>query len=360
MSHYRKNILSILLTSNCNLGCAYCITGGRDFVENLEIDLESAKAGIDHFFDTTTSRWIRFYSIGEPTMAFEKMVSLTDYARSKAGSALTIELQCNGTFAFSAAVRDWVLSNVDLVYISFDGLPEVHDKYRRTKDGHPTAESILNNIRYLNENNRFVAVRATITADLLNRQIEMIDFLSKLGIQYIFSKNVLPSVDARVHVREVSLMDYAKTYVEAFKYADSKRVFYGNCYMSGFDEKSLYYCRSGIPAPHLTPDGFVSSCDRAFWGKTAMQDLLYGQFDREKGITVIDESKVEKIRSRNLENLRKCRECEIGPYCCGSCVGTAYQNTGNFLGIMDEYCEAIIYMYHELKWHRGLFPCFHP
>jgi len=360
MSHYRKNILSILLTSKCNLGCSYCITGGRDFAEDLEVGLEFAKAGIDYFFNTTTSRWIRFYAIGEPTMAFDKMVELTDYARSKAGEALTVELQCNGTFAFSNIVREWVSENVDLVYISFDGLPDVHNKYRRTRDGKPTAEPILDNIRYLLDKNRFVAVRATVTVDLLHRQKEMIDFLDELGIKYIFSKNVLPSVDARVHVRQIDLMDYAKTYIEAFKYADSKRIFYGNCYMTGFDEKCLYYCRSGLPAPHLTPDGFVSSCDRAFWGNTPMQDLLYGKYERTNKEITIDEKRVQKIRSRNLENLVKCRNCEVGPYCCGSCVGTAYQQTGDFFGIVDEYCEAIRYMYREMAWNKGLFPCFHP
>ena len=361
MSHYRKNILSILLTSECNLRCTYCILAANQYTDKLEIDLEFAKAGIDYFFSMTTSRWIRFYAIGEPTMAFDKMAEITEYAREKAGPALTIELQNNGTFAFSHDVREWVSRNVDLAYISFDGLPDVHNKYRRTRDGHrPTADRILENIRYLLDRDRFVAVRATVTSDLLYRQKEMIDFLGGMGVRYIFSKNVLPSVDTRIRVKEIDLMEYARTYVEAFKYAEAKGIYYGSCYTSGFDEKSICYCRQAIPAPHLTPDGFVSSCDRACSGTTPMPDLLYGSFDPERKEIAIDEDKVTKIRARNLYNLAPCRECEVGPYCCGSCTGTAYQKTGDIYGIVEEYCDAIRYMYREMAWNRGFFPCFHP
>ncbi len=360
MSHYRKNILSILLTSECNLACTYCITGGRQYEEHLEISLEFAKAGIDHFFETTASRWIRFYAIGEPTTAFEKMAKITEYAHSKAGNALTVELQCNGTFAFSQDVLEWVKRNVDIVYVSFDGLPDVHDKYRKTKGKKPTASLILDNIRYLLQHNRFIAVRATVTEDLLYRQKEMIDFLGDMGIRYVFSKNVLPSVNPKIQVQEVDLMEYAKTYIEAFRHAERKGIFYGNCYTCGFDEKCIYYCRQAIPAPHLTPDGFISSCDRAFSGTTPLQDLLYGRYDAENSRILISQEKVEKVRSRHLYSLATCNNCEVGPYCSGSCVGTAYQKTGDFYGIVDDYCAAIKYMYHEMGWSRGMFPCYHP
>lgn len=360
MSHYRKNILSILLTSQCNLACSYCILGAGNYQQKVEIGLEFAKAGIDSFFEATTSRWIRFYAIGEPTMAFGKMVEITEYARDKAGSALTVEIQNNGTCAFSPEVREWVSRNVDLNYISFDGLPDIHDKYRQTPNGHGTASRILDNIRYLLDRGRFVAVRATVTADLLHRQKEMIDFLGGMGVRFIFSKNVLPSVDARIRVKEIDLMEYAKTYVEAFRYADARGIYYGNCYMSDFDEKGICYCRQAIPAPHLTPDGFVSSCDRACSGDTALSGLIYGRFDPDQKEILLDEDKIRGIRARNLYNLASCRECEVGPYCCGSCTGTAYQKTGDMYGIVEEYCEAIRYMYREMSWKRGLFPCFHP
>jgi radical SAM protein with 4Fe4S-binding SPASM domain len=359
MSHYRKNILSVLLTTECNLDCAYCILGARHR-DKVEIGTDFARAGVDYFFDTTTSRWIRFYATGEPTMAFEKMVGITEYAREKAGSALTVELQTNGTFAFRPEVRRWASKNVDLTYISFDGLPEIQDKYRRTRGGRATASRVLENIRYLLDRSRFVAIRATVTSDLLHRQKEMIDFLGEMGVRYIFSKNVLPSVEARIVVPESDLMEYARTYVEAFKYARSKDIYYGNCYMCGFDEKSICYCRQAIPAPHLTPDGYVSSCDRACSGETSMPGLLYGKFDPESREILIDEEKVARIRARNLYNLEQCRDCEVGPYCCGSCTGTAYQKTGDLYGIVGEYCDAIRYMHREIGWNSGFFPCFHP
>ena len=101
MSHFQKNILSILLTTECNLACTYCITTSNRF-EPFEIDINFAKAGVDYFLANSQSRWIRFYAIGKPTVAFEKMVEITEYARSKVGPALVVEVQTNGTFNAAA------------------------------------------------------------------------------------------------------------------------------------------------------------------------------------------------------------------------------------------------------------------
>lgn len=360
MSHFRKNILSILLTTECNLACRYCITGSSQQENQIEIDLDFAKSGIDYFFNTTSSRWIRFYSVGEPTLAFTKMHQITEYARQKCGSALTVELQHNGTCAYSNEVRDWIKSNVDWNFISFDGLPEIHDQYRKTKDGDNTSEQIIENIIYFLKFSKNIGIRCTITEDLIYRQKEIIDYWNDLGLKYIFSKNVIPSLDKRISNKEIDFMKFAKEFVIAHKYAKTKDIFYGSGYICGFDEKAISYCRQAIPAPHLTPDGFVSSCDRACLGTTSLPELLYGEFNKKTKNIEIDGKSVKRIQNRNIYNLIPCQDCEIAPYCAGNCTGTAYQKTGNMMGIVKEYCEPIKYMYRELNWENGFFPCFHP
>jgi radical SAM protein with 4Fe4S-binding SPASM domain len=357
MSHLRKHILSILLTSRCNLSCQYCITSSRQF-QALEINADFARAGIDHFFQTTPSRWIRFYSIGEPTTAFGKMIELTEYARCIAGPALTVEVQTNGLF--DDDVLEWFADQVDFTYVSFDGLPDVHDHYRRTPTGDLVSELVLQRIRQLKARQRFVSVRATITQHNLYRQVEMIDFLMSLGIDCAFSKPVLTPLGQSSTVPEVPIMEYAREYLAAFRYADERGFFYGSGLMTGFDEKSTHYCRAHIPAAHLTPDGYVSSCDRAFWGGTPLQDLIYGKWNPITRSIDLDQDRIAAIRARSLANLPECRACPVGPYCCGNCVGTAYQKTGRMLDIVPEYCAAIKYLYQEMQWKRGLFPYFHP
>lgn len=360
MSHFRKNIISILLNNECNLSCKYCITGSANQEKKIEIDLSFAKAGIDYFFETNNSRWIRFYSVGEPTLSFIKMQQITNYARKKAGNALTIELQHNGTCANSDYVRDWIKDNVDWNYISFDGLPEIHDLYRLTRNGNSSSQNILENITFFIRQGKNIAIRATITDELIHKQTEMIDFWHENGLKFIFSKNVIPSLDKNIPVNEIDFMEYAKEFVIAHKYAKSKGMFYGSGYICGFDEKSIAYCRQAIPSPHLTPDGYISCCDRACSGNTPLQKLLYGGYNEKTKSIYFNEEKIDQIRTRNIYNLPICKDCEIGPYCVGSCTGTAYQKTGDMMGIVEDYCEAIKFMYNEINWKDGLFPCFHP
>jgi len=67
------------------------------------------------------------------------------YAKSKAGSTLTIELQTNGVF--SKTDREWLLNNVNIMWGSFDGDPSVHDAQRHFPDRSPTSQFIENNVK---------------------------------------------------------------------------------------------------------------------------------------------------------------------------------------------------------------------
>jgi sulfatase maturation enzyme AslB (radical SAM superfamily) len=107
----------------------YCYNSKeRAKLQEKSLPLEIATAGIDEYFADNKSRHIRFYGPGEPTQEFELMRQITDYARQKGGDAVTTELQTNG--AFSPKVREWILENLNIVWVSFDGMPDIQNKQR--------------------------------------------------------------------------------------------------------------------------------------------------------------------------------------------------------------------------------------
>ena len=85
MGHVRKQVISLFLTTKCNLRCTYCYAYKGDPVDlkDQALDFNFAKRGIDDFFRDFPSRHIRFYGGGEPTLEFELMKKITDYAREK-------------------------------------------------------------------------------------------------------------------------------------------------------------------------------------------------------------------------------------------------------------------------------------
>lgn len=364
MAHFRKNLISILLTNKCNLNCVYCLTGDIKLGEKITIDFDFAKKGIDDFFDKTGSYKMRFYATGEPTTEFELMKKIKEYAQTKAGDSLFVELQTNGYF--SKKIRNWIAKNINAIWISLDAPPDVHDIQRIMPTGDSSRQQIEKNVKYLLANsNVTVGARPTITDKNIYRQVEMVNYYADLGIKYVWTHHQFTTIGKREAIQhqpvaKISLLDYAKNYVVAKKIADELGIFYGSFLAVNFDEKCKVACRSCLPCPHLTPDGYVSACDMAFHGNTPLQDLIYGKWNKDQKEIIYFPDKIAKIQSRNIANLKMCQKCEVAENCAGGCLGEAYFETGDMFGIRPDHCKAVKYLAKHLPLNKKFYPCLHP
>lgn len=357
MGHYNKCQLTIMTTTQCNMHCAYCLTNLRETGNIRRIDETFARVVIKDYLSSCEIPWIRFYGAGEATLEIDMMKRLIDYADDISSAPVCYELQTNGFF--SADIADYIGRKFGAVYISMDGSPDINDQLRLAKDGGLTSEIVVRNIERLNKMT-ILGVRATITGLNVNRQREMIDYFSTLGIKFIFSKPVLPGVNSNENLEyAVSLMEYAENYVDAYRYAKDKGIFYGNIYIVNFDRKTDIFCRACHPYPHATPDNCVSCCDRAFLGDTGLNELIYGSFDVVSNTVTYDYDKIQKICNRKTQNMPKCAQCSVKEFCGGACLGTAYQRNGDFYIPYDEECAVIRYLYEQIG-NEVLFLHYHP
>jgi radical SAM protein with 4Fe4S-binding SPASM domain len=366
MAHVRKQMISILLTTKCNMNCVYCITSSN-FLQAPEgnIDLDFAQKGIDDYFRMTPYPYVRFVALGEPTENFSALQELHAYATERSNGKAQFELQTNGIFSEDKA--EWIAEHIQTVWLSFDGLPDVHDRLKRTLNDKPTSAIILRNLAILRQKT-FAGFRATITCLNVDRQCEMIEFAAKHSVPAMFTKVMLPPANPAVNhsfhavARDlhVSIMDYAKQFVKAWAFSQTTDVFYGNGYINNSDEMCVYACRACLPCPHLTPDGFVSACDRATRGNTPLQEFIYGVWDQKKGEIIYDKKKIGELQKRSVENIPDCQDCKFKYGCAGSCLGTSAQLTGTMFKVDHEYCDAIRYMCEHVKRdpRQGLFPYF--
>jgi uncharacterized protein len=364
MAHCRKECISFFMTTMCNLACSYCYT--RDCVEEEQsIDLRFAKQGIRDFFATSTSRHVRFQGAGEPTLEFQKIRTVREFASKLAGSDLKAEIQTNGVFP--ARVARWLANNMDVIWVSCDGPPDIQDKLRPPISGNKTSGIVERNIAILlGEGARpTVGIRSTVTPVNLYRQAEMIEYFSSLGITAVFSDPVFPPVETngtqikRMAVSKGFMTDYARGFLRARRRAEELGVFYGSILTVNFDERTEYFCRACLPCPHLTTDGYVSCCDMAFLGHT-LPELMYGRFDPDTGRIVYDQKKIAAIRSRKASSLVECQGCEVLYHCAGACLGEGVNETGLLLGVKKDYCEAIRFLAKHMPLNAGLYPYLHP
>ena len=329
------------------------------------------RAGIDWYFKQNESRHIRFYGPGEPTQAFELMTNITDYAKSSrnGGDKVTVEIQTNGVFG--SEVRQWLLNNANIIWISFDGTPDIQDYNRPLNPAYytrffsnRTSDIIEENVNWLISNtssqNLMVGARATITNDNIYKQKEMVDYFERIGIKNIWTDPVFYSVDdkpvnedPRKRSKLQFDMDaYIDNYVSAYKYAKSKGMFYGSFLAVNFDGESCYHCRSCSPlsAPHLTPDGYISACDMTVLGKDAfhMAPFIVGKWDDNLKVFEIFQDKIEALCNRKSTNMKHCKKCPVKLHCGGYCLGEVQNETGDYYSRIPEKCRAIIRLYNEV------------
>ena len=365
MPHFNKKMISFFLTTKCNLCCRYCYNAEeRRAVTEQTIPLKIAKAGIDWYFTNTPYRHIRFYGPGEPTRAFSVMKKITAYAKNhpNRGCDVTAEIQTNGVF--TKEVRNWMLDNMNIMWMSFDGMPEIQNyyrplnpKYKRVFEGRSSAEVLEDNVRWLIENrgNRMLMVgaRVTITDETIDMQKDMVDYFYNLGIRHVWTNPEFYEVGWNPVCEDIikkksyhfDMDKYIKYYLDTYLYAKEKGVFWGSFLTVNFDGESPYHCRCCDPknAPHLTPDGYISACDMVVIGKDAhhMSAFIVGEWDSDKNEFIWNEEKVKALNERKSTNIAHCQNCPAQKHCGGYCLGEIVNETGKLDGQNPVKCKAV-------------------
>ena len=372
MPHCKKKMLSFFLTTKCNLCCVYCYNAEeRESLNEQSIDLEIAKHAIDWYFSSNSSRHIRFYGPGEPTQEFAKMKQVTEYAKkhSNGGDRVTVEIQTNGVF--TEEIREWILNNVNIIWMSFDGTKDIQNfnrrlnkKFQNVFPNRTSADVLEDNVKWLIENtgNRslMVGARVTITDKNIDKQKELVDYFYSLGIRQVWTDPLFLSVGQKP-VSEIpkkqrdfnfDMDKYVTEYLEAYRYAKGRGMFWGSFLAVNFDGETEYHCRCCTPmeAPHITTDGYVSACDMALLGAQAyhMDCFIVGKWNEDILDFDWDKDKIRALRNRKSTNIQGCQKCPVKLRCGGCCLGEAMNEFGDWNERNPEKCNAIRRLYKEL------------
>jgi len=363
MSHCKKQMISFFLTTKCNLCCRYCYNAKeRESIKERTLNPEIAEAGIDWYFANNSNRHIRFYGPGEPTQAFSQLKRITSYAKNHplSENRVTVEIQTNGVFRSN--IRNWLFENTNIIWMSFDGMKDIQDynrplnpKYREFFGNRTSAEVLEDNVKWLIEKDvgegPMIGARVTITENNIERQREMVDYFYDLGIRYAWSNPLFPTVDklavcmdnTKLASYSFDMDKYVENYIDAYRYAKAKGMFWGSFLCVNFDGKSPYHCRACTPTPHITTDGYLSACDMVLFGEKAyhMDKLIYGKWNSKTKTFDIDEKKVIALQNRSSDKIEHCTDCEAKYHCGGYCLGEIVNETGELDGQKPIQCIAI-------------------
>lgn len=319
--------VTLFLTTSCNLCCTYCYASAGD-VPHKSMPLEVALRGIDFVAANAARKNEPFFEVlyhggGEPTVHWRVLVASSEYACRKAAE-LNLESRCavasNGVL--TDAQIDWMITNLHSVNLSFDGLPEAHDRHRLTADGRASSARVIHTIRRFDEAGFPYGLRVTVTRDQIAALPDSIDFICDH-----FSTEQI-QVEPAYRLGRWSKAPSAETeeFISSYRQARIRARRHGR--EIGYSAARLgiltnHFCGVSRDSFALSPDGRVSSCYEVFSEDQPLANVFFYGSPGENGAYTFDPAALTRLRSLGVENRAFCRGCFARWTCAGDCYHKA-------------------------------------
>ena len=296
--------LTINPTLDYNFACPYCFEGKHPQVymtDQVEEDIvkfvrrhEEAKA--------LTVTWFG----GEPLLAFNRMLSLTEKFL-KLDMVYEAGMVTNGYLLTDRVVSSLSNLRIKSIQVTLDGLREVHDGRRCLKNGHPTFDRIIDNIKRTHAVCPDIKLNVRVNIDRTNENdfLELYDLFQKDEFEGI---HLTPAfVDDIENVNKCVLdSEEQSTYINAL--LRKHGIVFERFYPELRHECFVRNPNSVV----IGPEGELYKC----WNDVGKKDRLYGYLD---GRITNEPLLFRYLAASDPFDDQQCRECLLLPICGGGC-----------------------------------------
>lgn len=321
--------VTVMPTSNCQLGCNYC--GQVHSKKNM--DAEVSEKMLNRIFDNLRNGDYNSLSVkwfgAEPLMAFSEILAMSDRLIAHCDAhqiKYTAAMITNGLSFKPAVFEKLAAKKINHFQITLDGIGETHDLQRMTKEGKKTFDIIFKNIVDVASLPAFIDSKATIvirvnvTSASAETVYQLIDRLARFG----------------VHKRGV-LLDFAPIFdwggngaletgltKEAFAIAEIDWMLYA--IKQGFRAPRVIPKRNASPCMVVKKDsevydvkGNVFPCyEFPYTPAYEKPEYRIGHLD-----TIATERNLDAVTKNWFEDVKgtvaPCKTCNLFPVCGGGC-----------------------------------------
>ena len=320
-------VVSIWITDNCNMNCDYCYVGEKgkrnmplSFIEKIILFINRQQP-----LSGTELLYIKFFG-GEPLMNFGFIKQLMSAIQmQKYNFPVRYSITTNGTLFNSEIISYMVTNSIDCS-ISMDGLPEIHDKHRKMKNGKGSWKIIRENMKSLRKQGLDVTARMTCTSYTADCLLDSVKFLVKEGFRNI--QAVPDYFDAGWD--DECFKGLSKQYNLVKEYGKKHPEL--NITI-GISEKNARKgntgCGGGISTFSINVDGDIFPCTYAVaFPKFKIGDIFHIEDYQPSDFTV------------KREDRKDCKGCRYFQICIsGRCIFLNYKITGDFYRPGDFFCS---------------------
>jgi uncharacterized protein len=216
----------------------------------------------------------------------------------------------------------WLARCFDLIGLSCDGPPDVHDRQRPRWDGRGSLRIVERTARVLRQAGARLHVRTTITPASLGRQAEIAEYLcQQLTPEEIHFEPVYRG--GRTEATGGLCPDQARDFAAHFLTARRVAQGYGvRLLSSGSRPGAIHgpYCHIFRGVLNLVPGGLATVCFKLTEANQIREKgAVIGALDRRTGHFAIDHGRVQALREQLDVTLPDCAGCFNRYQCAGRC-----------------------------------------
>jgi len=281
-----------------------------------------------------------FHGGGEPTLSWRLIdhvqPMIQEVAKAK-GIPYFRYLATNGMI--SAKRIEWVKNSFDLVGLSCDGPPEIHDHQRPTQN-----ETIKGSVTVVKTGKELIKaqiplqIRVTITKSTAGRQAEICEYLiNTFGAIPIHIEPVY--IGGRATEKDAITVVNAQIFIESYKEAAALAQKSGTTWQlsgSRVNEIHTAYCNIFRNVLQVVPGNVATACfKQTNEEKSNHFGLTIGHFRKESQSFVFDNARISSLQEKYLIP-KRCNDCFIKLQCTLGCPSHCL-----LLGDIEneEYCE---------------------
>ncbi|OGI88528.1 hypothetical protein A2995_00020 [Candidatus Nomurabacteria bacterium RIFCSPLOWO2_01_FULL_33_24] len=334
---------NLILTNHCNLACVYCY-GNYGPKKNITMKKEVAVAAIDYIAECAkkSDRNLIYANMfgGEPTQAWDIMVTAINYLREKAveiGCRSRATISTNGCMSLSQA--EWLADNLDRISISLDGNKKIQNAHRSN-----SFDEVFKVAKRIYEiAPKKLGFRSTVSEFSVNDLPETVEFFGKNFPQCNQAYETLFGIGRGQNSKygAPSYSVFFKKFLESLKIAEKF-----NCKLRtsvlNLGGINTEFC--GIAGRNfmITPDGRCTTCNRMSENSSSENPFSYGHFDPETNSWRFEKKSYQNLKDFSSQSIPECKECFAFSSCRGDCAANKFIiDSKNFWKTKSYRCKEI-------------------